>query len=125
MKFLDFFFLLSFLPPDADPDEAQQGPNPRQFSCVDARLQERGVTRAHHSLVISSTAALPLAFASAGSCYVITGSFIVMRMVSLEFYDWRWRVWRRVRGRVGEGRGGKEKKWTVIRMRRSAQESFM
>lgn len=33
-----------------------------------------------------------------------------MRMVSLEFYDWRWRVWRRVRERVGEGRGERKKK---------------
>lgn len=47
------------------------------------------------------SAALPLALASAaGSCYVITGSFIVMRMVRLEFYDWRW----------GRGANGKKKK---------------
>lgn len=44
MKFLDF--------PDVIPDEAQQGPIPRQSLVM--RLQERGVTRVHHSLIISS-----------------------------------------------------------------------
>lgn len=37
---------------DVIPDEAQQGPIPRQS--LDMRLQERGVTRVHHSLIISS-----------------------------------------------------------------------
>lgn len=44
MKFLDF--------PDVIPDEAQQAPIPRQSLVM--RLQERGVTRVHHSLIISS-----------------------------------------------------------------------
>lgn len=44
MKFVDF--------PDVIPDEAQQGPIPRQSLVM--RLQERGVTRVHHSLIISS-----------------------------------------------------------------------
>ncbi len=44
MKFLDF--------PDVTPDEAQQGPIPRQS--VVMRLQERAVTRVHHSLIVSS-----------------------------------------------------------------------
>lgn len=78
-------------------DEAQQGPIPRQS--LDTRL-----TGARRHPCASQpdnkfSAALPLALASAaGSCYVITGSFIVMRMVRLEFYDWRW------------GAGGKSQK---------------
>ena len=44
MKFLAF--------PDVIPAEAQQGPIPRQSLVM--RLQERGVTRVHHCLIISS-----------------------------------------------------------------------
>lgn len=59
MKFVDVA--------DVIPDEVQQG---RSSLC----LQERGVTRAHNSLIVGSL----LALGSAGSCHVITGSFVVM-----------------------------------------------
>lgn len=49
-------------------------------------LQERGVTRVHHSLIISSPLLCCSGLGSAGSCHVMTGSFIAMRMVSLRFH---------------------------------------
>lgn len=75
MKFLDF--------PDVIPDEAQQAPIPRQSLVM--RLQERGVTRVHHSLKFTvAAAAARFGFSLILSRYYRI--FIVMRMVSLKFH---------------------------------------
>lgn len=63
---------------DVTPDEAQQGPNPRQS----LDMQFTGAPR--HPCASQPgdkfTVALVLDLSSAGSCYVITGSFILMRI---------------------------------------------
>lgn len=72
--------------PDVIPDEAQQGPIPRQSVLI--RLQ-RGARR--HPCASQPahkfTDALLLLLASAGSCHVMTGSLIVMRLSSLTFHQ--------------------------------------
>lgn len=77
MKFLDF--------PDVIPDEAQQGPIPRQslvYATTGARRHPCASQPDH-----KFTVALLLRLGSAGSCHFITGSFIAMRMVSLRFHQ--------------------------------------